>query len=225
MGCKLDFAWLSDPLLQYALYLSGIFFTGILACIGLISYKFQSYKRHQVNETQLIHLLESHLSEKQIRQNCIDELNMHIHKCPIDSCYAIVRVMENYPTSAHSQLKGLDLEYAIDQALGSRFQKNQAIAIEAIGLLQLQSHRAKILLYLEDLQFSSFAAEAFIRIEGLAGIGVILDCYKKGLLSISQILTAIVQLSPMDLKALLLPNSSVEVPTELMQYLKPYESN
>ena len=225
MECKLDFVWLSDPLLQYALYLSGIFFTGILACIGLISYKFKTYKRHQVNQTQIIHLLESYLSEEQAHPHRIDELNIHIHRYPIDSCFAIVRVLENHPTSPHSQLKSLDLEYAIDQTLGSRFQKNRAIAIEAIGLLQLQSHRSKILLYLEDPQFSSFAAEAFIRIEGLAGIEPILRCYQKGLLTISQTLTALVQLSPASLKALFLPNSSVVVPSELIRYLKPNESN
>lgn len=225
MECKLDFAWLSDPLLQYALYLSGIFFAGILACIGLISYKFQSYKRHQVNQAQAIHLLKSYLSEEQAHPHRIDELNIHIHRYPIDACYAIVRVLENHPSSDHSQLKGLDLEYAIDQTLGSRFQKNQAIAIEAIGLLQLQSHRSKILLYLEDPQFSSFAAEAFIRIEGLAGIEPILRCYQKGLLTISQTLTAIVQLSPANLKVLFLPNSSLTVPSELIRYLKPHESS
>lgn len=225
MGCKLDFAWLSDPLLQYALYLSGIFFAGILACIGLISYKFQSYKRHQANQAQVIHLLKAYLSEEQAHPHRIDELNIHIHRYPIDSCYAIVRVLENHPTSAHFQVKDLDLEYAIDQTLGSRFLKNRAIAIEAIGLLQLQSHRSKIFLYLEDPQFSSFAAEAFIRIEGLAGIEPILRCYQKGLLTISQTLTALVQLSPANLKALFLPNSSVAIPLELIRYLKPHESN
>ncbi len=222
MGCKLDFEWLSDPLLQYALYLSGFFFIGIVCCMILITHKFNSYRSHQAKQNHAIELIKTVLQLNKSDSSANNDLNAYIKAHPIDCCYGFVRVFENATDSIDRKwLKSIDIEYTVNQSLTSLFHKNQAIAIEAIGLLKLQSYRAKILARLEDPQYCPFAAEALIRLDGKVEIPKVLECHQNQLLTISQTLTALFQLDPTDLKALLGSSSSIKIPTEFLRYLKP----
>lgn len=221
MGYKLDFVWLSDPLLQYALYLSAIFIMGIVACMILIAHKFQSHHSHQVKQAHAIDLINNLLNANQPIQSQIDALNQCICKHPIDACYAVVRVLENASVRINlNTFKPVQVKVAIDQSLRSFFRKNRAIAIEAIGFLHYDCYRPTIICYLKDPQYCSFAAEALVRLDGISAIPIILDYYRQQTLTISQTLTALVQLAPHDLKHLLLAKDESALPTELMCYLK-----
>lgn len=221
MGCKLDFEWLSDPLLQYALYLGGIFFIGILVCMILIAHKFQSHHSHQMRQAHAIGLIRTLLNAGQDNQSHINALNQSIQAHPIDSCYAFVRVLEDslHPIDLH-QFESIQIRRAIDLSLRSFFRKNHAIAIEAIGLLRYDNYCTTITRYLDDPECCSFAAEALIRLKGIAAVPTILDCYHRQLLTISQTLTALAQLAPIDLRGLLLRNTSIALPAEFLRYLR-----
>ncbi len=221
MEYKLDFEWLSDPFLQYALYLSGLFFLGVLCCIIVIAYKFVSYRRHQANQNHAIELIKSVLKLNQNDSSVIHNLNNLIRNKPIDCCYALVRVFENRTEQISPKLlERINLQHIINRSLESLFHKNRAIAIEAIGLLKFQSYRSKILSNLEASQYCPFAAKALIRLDGKAGIPQILDCYQNQLLSISQTLTALMELDSVDLNRLHKTNSSIKIPNEFLRYLK-----
>ena len=221
MGCKLDFEWLSDPFLQYTLYLSGFFFLGIVCCIIVIAHKFNSYRSHQANQNYAIELINLAIRSNQDDSALTHKINDLIRSHPIDCCYGLVRVFENSANAPDpKQLEPIHISFAIDECLKSFFHENRAIAIEAIGLLKLNSYRSYVLTNLDSSQYSPFAAEALIRLDGKASIPRVLDCYQKHLLTISQTLTALLQLEPSDLWQLHVANSPIKVPTEFLRYLK-----
>lgn len=221
MECKLDFVWLSDPLLQYALYLTGFFILGIVGCIVLIAHKFQSHHSHQVKQAHATELILELLNGSHPNPLQIDALNQFVQKHPIDACYAIVRILENASPSIDLGLfKDIQVKETIDRSLASFFHKNRAIAIEAIGLLKQDDYHATLLRYLDDPSCCSFAAEALVRLDGMGAVSTILAYYQQKTLSISQVLTGLVQLSPNDLQDLLADKSSIALPAEFTRYLR-----
>lgn len=221
MGCKLDFEWLSDPLLQYALYLTGFFVLGIVACMVLIAHKFQSHHSHQVKQAHATQLIQELMNAGQSNQMQIDAFNQYISKHPIDACYAIVRILENAPPPINIGLfRGIQINEVIDQSLASFFHKNHAIAIEAIGLLKQADYRSTLVHYLKDPACCSFAAEAFVRLDGMNAVSTILSYYQQKSLTLSQTLTGVLQLSPHDLQDLMAGKSSIALPAEFMRYLR-----
>jgi len=221
MGCKLDFEWLSDPLLQYALYLTGFFILGIVGCMVLIAHKFQSHHSHQVKQAHATQLIHGLITAGQSNPSQIDTLNQYIHQHPINTCYAIVHVLENAsPPIDIRVFEGIQIKNTIDRSLASFLHKNHAIAIEAIGLLKQDDYRATLIRYLDDPSCCSFAAEALIRLDGMGAISTILTYYQHKSLTISQALTGLLQLSPNDLEDLMAGKSSITLPAELTRYLK-----
>jgi hypothetical protein len=221
MECKLDFVWLSDPLLQYALYLTGFFILGIVGCMVLIAHKFQSHHTHQVKQAHATELIQELLKAGKPNSLQIDAFNQFIQKHPIDACYAIVRVLENASPSIDLRLfKDIQVKETIDRSLASFFHKNHAIAIEAIGLLKQHDYRATLLRYLDDPSCCSFAAEALVRLDGMGAVSTILTYYQQKSLTTSQVLTGLVQLSPNDLQDLQADKSSIALPAEFIRYLR-----
>jgi len=221
MECKLDFVWLSDPLLQYALYLTGLFILGIVGCMTLIIHKFQSHHSHQVKQAHATELIQELLKAGKPNSLQIDALNQFIQKHPIDACYAIVRVLENVSPSIDLRLfKDIRVKETIDRSLASFFHKNHAIAIEAIGLLKQDDYRSILIRYLDDPSCRSFAAEALVRLDGIGAVSTILTYYQQKTLSISQVLTGLLQLRPNDLEDLMAGKSSITLPAEFTRYLR-----
>jgi len=210
----LDFVWLSDPLLQYALYLTGFFILGIVGCMILIAHKFQSHHSHQVKQAHATELIQELLKAGKPNSLQIDALNQFIQKHPIDACYAIVRTLENASPSIDLRLfKDIQVKETIDRSLASFFHKNHAIAIEAIGLLKQDDYRSILIRYLDDPSCCSFAAKALVRLD-------VLTYYQQKTLSISQVLTGLLQLRPNDLEDLMAGKSSITLPAEFTRYLR-----
>ncbi len=221
MGCKLDFEWLSDPLLQYALYLSGFFLVGIGCCMVLIAHKFKSYRSHLAKQTNAIELINAVMQLNKSDSTIINDLNVYIQNHPIDCCYGLVRVFENSANPPDpKRLEPINISFAIDECLRSFFHKNRAVAIEAIGLLKLYSYRSNVLANLDCSEYCPFAAEALIRLDGKASIPRILDCYQNHFLTISETLTAFLQLEETDIRYLQEANSSIKIPPEFLRYLR-----
>ena len=221
MECKLDFEWLSDPLLQYALYLTGLFILGIVGCIVVISHKFQSHRSHQVKQAHAKQLIYELINTGQSNQSQVNALNQCIREHPIDTCYAIVRILEDTSVPIDIRLfEGIQIKDVIDRSLASLFHKNHAIAIEAIGLLKQDDYRSILIRYLDDPSCCSFAAEALVRLDGIGAVSTILTYYQQKSLTISQTLTSLVQLSPNDLQDLLAGKSSIVLPAAFTRYLR-----
>lgn len=221
MGCKLEFVWLSDPLLQYAFYLTGFFILGIVGCMVLIAHKFESNRSHKVKQAHAKQLIYELINAGQSNQSQVSALNQYIRDHPIDACYAIVRILENASPSIDIRLfEGIQIKDVIDRSLASVFHKNHAIAIEAIGLLKQDDYRSILIRYLDDPSCCSFVAEALVRLDGMGAVSTILAYYQQKTLSISQVLTGLVQLSPNDLQDLQADKSSIALPAEFIRYLR-----
>ena len=221
MECKLDFEWLSDPLLQYALYLTGFFILGIVGCMVLIAHKFQSHHSHQVKQAHAKQLIYELINAGQSNQSQVNALNQCIREHPIDTCYAIVRILEDASVPIDIRLfEDIQIKDVIDRSLASFFHKNHAIAIEAIGLLKQDDYRATLLRYLDDPSCCSFAAEALVRLDGMGAVSTILAYYQQKSLSISQTLTGLLQLDPKDLQDLIAGRSAILLPAEFTRYLR-----
>lgn len=221
MECKLAFEWLSDPLLQYALYLSGFFILGIAGCIVLITHKFQSHHSHQVKQSHVAALIRELLNSEKPHQLQIDNVNQYIQKHPIDVCYAMVRVLENALPLVDIQIfKHIQIIEAIDKSLASFFLKNRAIAIEAIGLLKRDDYRSTLIHHLNDQSCCSFAAEALVRLDGPSALPIIFPYYQRKFLTISQMLTSLLKLSPNDLEELMAGKGTIELPEEFTRHLR-----
>lgn len=215
------FEWLSDLLLQYALYLSGFFILGIVGCIILIAHKFQSHRSHQVKQAHIAVLIRELINSKKPQQFQIDAVNQCIYSHPIDSCYAIVRILENAtPVVDMRFFRQIQLKELIDRSLTSLFHKNHAIAIEAIGLLGRDDYRATLISHLNDPACCSFAAEALVRLDGPSALPIIFPYYQRKFLTISQMLTILMKLSPHDLQELMAGNSSIVLPEVITRYLR-----
>lgn len=221
MEYKLAFEWLSDPLLQYALYLSGFFILGIAGCIVLIAHKFQSHHSHQVKQAHIAVLIRELLDSEKPHQLQIDNVNQCIQKHPIDVCYAMVRVLENASPLVDIQIfKNIQIIEVINKSLTSLFHKNHAIAIEAIGLLKRDAYRTTLICHLDDPACCSFAAEALVRLDGASTLPIILPYYQRKFLTISQMLTILMKLNPHDLQELIAGNSSIVLPKVITRYLR-----
>ena len=217
----MDFEWLSDPLLQYALYLTGFFILGIVGCMVLIAHKFQSHHSHQVKQAHAKQLIYELINAGQSNQSQVNALNQCIREHPIDTCYAIVRILEDASVPIDIRLfEDIQIKDVIDRSLASFFHKNHAIAIEAIGLLKQDDYRATLLRYLDDPSCCSFAAEALVRLDGMGAVSTILAYYQQKSLSISQTLTGLLQLDPKDLQDLIAGRSAILLPAEFTRYLR-----
>ncbi len=190
----------------------------------LIAHKFSSYRSHQIKQNHAIELIKAVLIVRNDHTSsmlAITQLNALIRSYPIDCCYGFVRVFESSSEKIDLKLlESVNFQHAIDKTLSSLFHKNRAIAIEAIGLLKLHSYRLIVLASLDLPQYCPFAAEALIRLDGKAGIPKVLDCYQNKILSISQTLTALLQLNMTDLNELRDTDSLINIPNEFKRYLK-----
>jgi hypothetical protein len=187
----------------------------------LITHKFNSYRSHQAKQKYAIELIKTVLRTNKSDSTTINDLNVYIQTHPIDCCYGLVRVFENSTNPPDpKRLEPINISFAIDECLKSFFHKNRAVAIEAIGLLKLYSYRSNVLANLDSSEYCPFAAEALIRLDGKASIPRILDYYQNHFLTISQTLTAFLQLEETDLRHLQEANSSIKIPPEFLRYLK-----
>lgn len=201
MGVKLDYEWLSDPLLLYALGLSTLLFGGIFILILTIIVK-HSRRLHgekiQNDFTLLFHQAkEIYKDGKDIRQQ-ISSINLLIRDHKKDVAFGWVRLLEQSSTSDRTQYIAIatktNMLHCIPHCLHDGGMTEKCIALEAIGLSQFRDYIDEVRKYSEQPGLAPYACIALARLIGKESLPLIIESYEKSALTTTQALAAIVEL-------------------------------
>lgn len=227
MGVKLDYEWLSDPLLLYALGLSALLFGGIFILILTIIIK-HSRRLHgekiQNDFTLLLHQAkELNKDGKDIRQQ-ISNINFLIQNHKKDVAYGWVRLLEQSSPSDRTQYIAIatqtNLLYCIPHCLHDGGMAEKCIALEAIGLSQFQDYLDEVRQYSEESGLAPYACIALARLIGKGSLPQIIESYEKGVLTTTQALAAIVELPHTEVIDYIKNSSNKAFPKQINHYLK-----
>lgn len=224
MDFRSEFELHTDLLITYAIYMSGLFFFGILCCAVLICYKFIRQSREQLQQQHCITLFQALFDAPPRASPITEQLNAFIRERPITACYGIVRCLENKECNSikhfHEKLNLVELSTAINASIKSVYIKNKAIALEAMGLTKIAIDPKLIWSHLNDNNLAPFATEALARIKGKAALPDIARCHQNQQITNSQLLTALLQINPSDLSQFLNSPEGKLIPAELLRYLR-----
>jgi hypothetical protein len=227
MGVKLDFAWLSDPLLLYALALSALLFAGIFALIFTIIIKHGSHlksEKVQIRFTMLLNEALQHRINSQSIQSELAQINRLIATNKRDVAYGWVRLLERLPKADRAAYIAIaqqtNMHHCIPHCLNDEGIAEKCIALEAIGLSDFQNYISDAKKYTERNGIAPYACIALSRLTGKDAIPQVIQSYKKGFLSTTQALAAIVEI-PRD-QILIYEQSTNKnpIPAELARYLE-----
>jgi len=227
MGVKLDYEWLSDPLLLYALGLSALLFGGIFILILTIIVK-HSRRLHsekiQSDFTLLLHLAKERYKDgKDIRQQ-ISSINLLIHNHKKDVAYGWVRLLEQSSTSDRTQYISIaektNMLHCIPHCLHDGGMAEKCIALEAIGLSNFQDYIDEVRKYSEQPGLAPYACIALARLIGKESLPQIVESYDKSVLSTTQALAAIVELPQSEVIDYIKNSSKKSFPKQIYHYLE-----
>lgn len=223
MGGSLDFAWLSDPLLLYALALSGLLFGGIFILILTIIIKHGSRLKSEKIQGQFASLLNQARKSLDSNKNIDSELS-HINQLiglhNKDIAYGWVRLLEKLPKENRTDYIAIaaqtNMLSCIPHCLNHQGIAEKCVALEAIGLSDFQMYTDDAKKYTEIEGIAPYACIALARLIGKEALPQIIESYKKRFLSTTQALAAITEI-PQDQIMSLRKDS---LPTEIAEYLE-----
>ena len=223
MGGSLDFAWLSDPLLLYALALSGLLFGGIFILILTIIIKHGSRLKSEKIQSQFASLLNK--ARKNIDSNRgieseISHINQLIHLHKKDIAYGWVRFLERLPKEDRAKYIAIaaqtNMLHCIPHCLNHEGIAEKCVALEAIGLSDFQMYADDAKKYTETEGIAPYACIALSRLIGKEALTQVIESYKKGFITTTQALAAIVEIPGGQIMGL----RKEVLPIELAQYLE-----
>ena len=223
MGGRLDFAWLSDPLLLYALALSALLFGGIFTLILIIIFKHGSRlksKRIQNYFTSLLNQARKNLDSNKSIQTELSQINQLIHLHKKDIAYGWVRLLEKLPKEDRSEYIAITAQtnmlHCIPHCLNHEGIAEKCLALEAIGLSNFHMYADDAKQYTETEGIAPYACIALSRLIGEEALTQVIESYKKGSITVTQALAAIVEIPGDQIMGL----SKEVLPIELAQYLE-----
>lgn len=227
MGVKLDYEWLSDPLLLYALGLSALLFGGIFILILTIIIKHGRRLRSERIQSDFISLLhqakERDKDGKDIQQQ-ISGINFLIRDHKKDVAYGWVRLLEQSPTSDRTQYIAIAIQtnmlHCIPRCLNDEGMAEKCIALEAIGLSNFQGYVNEVRKYSEQPGLAPYACIALARLIGKESLPQIIESYEKSVLTTTQALAAIAELPQAEVIDYIKNSSNKALPKQIYDYLE-----
>lgn len=223
MGGNLAFAWLSDPLLLYALVLSCLLFGGIFLLMLTIIIKHRARLKSQKIQNQFTSLL--HRARKNIDTNKsikseLADINQLIHLHKKDIAYGWVRLLERLPKEDRTEYIAIatqtNMLHCIPHCLNHEGIAEKCVALEAIGLSGFQIYVEDAKKYTEIEGIAPYACIALTRLTGIDALSQVIESYKKGFITTTQALAAIVEIPSKQKMSL----GRAHFPIELAQYLE-----
>ncbi len=201
MELKLDYVWLSDPFLKYALYLSCALCASILIFISIIVKKHKA-KQHEIHcQEKLIGLLNDAVklaSEKSDNQAQINQINQAIKSKRFDFICAWSAIIESASeTDKKNYLKVfLQLDYlqTLSKALNSKRTKEKCLAIQTVGICKINNFDDTLKEFTKTPALSAYACTALAKTQGLLSMNVLITSFNHHLISTSQLLSALVEI-------------------------------
>lgn len=223
MGGRLEFAWLSDPLLLYALALSGLLFGGIFILMLTIIIKHGSRLKSEKIQSQFTLLLNQARKSLDSNKNIDLELSHINHLISIhkkDIAYGWVRLLEKLPKENRAEYIAIasqtNMLHCIPHCLNHEGIAEKCVALEAIGLSDFQMYVHDAKKYAEIEGIAPYACIALTRLIGKDALLQVIESYKKGFLSTTQALAAITEIPPDQIMSL----RKDSLPIEIAEYLE-----
>jgi hypothetical protein len=226
-GGKLEFAWPSDPLLQYALSLSALLFGGIAFLVLTISIKHGRRLRSSKIQHQLVALLTESIQRSLDSQKIDSQINainhlIHFHKK--DVAYGWVRLLEQTPILEREKYIAIavktNMKECIPHCLYQEGLAERCVALEAIGLSNFTSFASSIEKFSESPGVAPYACVALARLIHEKAIIIIINSYEQGFLSTTQALSALAEI-PRDKVIDYLDNQeNPRIPSHIYDYLE-----
>lgn len=201
MELKLDFAWLSDPLLEYTLYLSCILLVSILLFIGVIVKKHQR-RQHEIRcQENLKKLLDEALlltESKSSNLKVISCINESIKTSNIDLICAWSSIIESSNKSNKERYLKIFLKLnhieLLSKALKSKNIKQKCLAIQTIGICEINEFDEALISFTKVPVLSAYACIALAKTQRLSSINILIDAFNNNLISITELLSALVEI-------------------------------
>lgn len=226
MEPKLDYAWLSDPLIEYAFYLSCMLFVVILTFILIIVKKYYQ-RQHELHCQQTLqNLLDRTLQYKQSKSKqleIINSINVIITKNHLDAICAWSSILESAESIARKNYIEifLKLNYfkLLSDALNGSNLKAQCLAIQLIGICKLKEFTPILKKYIKTPVLSSYVSIALSRIQGIQSIDIVIKAFEGERITTSQLLSAFVEMPKKDLEAWQIKQRNSSINKLISQYL------
>lgn len=223
----MDFDWLSDPLLVYALALAALLFAGIFVLVLTIIIKHGSRlksEKIQSHFTALLNEALQHHHKNQSTQSELTQINHLIQTHKKDVAYGWVRLLEKLPKADRAGYIGIaeqtHMHHCISHCLNDEGIAEKCIALEAIGLSGFQNYISDAKKYTEHNGIAPYACIALSRLTGKDALPQIIQSYKKGFLSTTQALAAIVEIPRNQIMEYGQSSNKNAIPAELARYLE-----
>lgn len=228
MEGSLEFAWLSDPLLLYALALAAILFGGIFVLMLTIIIKHGSRIKSQKIQDQFVSLLNQArkiLDSNKSIESELAQINQLIRLHKKDVAYGWVRLLEQLPKEDRGEYIAIAMQtnmlHCIPHCLNDEGIAEKCIALEAIGLSHFETYVNDAKKYAEQEGIAPYACIALSRLIGKEALPQIIESYKKGFLSTTQALAAIVEIPNEQIMSFMQESGSHPFPAQLTPYLEP----
>lgn len=226
MEAKLDYAWLSDPLIEYAFYLSCMLFVVILTFILIIVKKYYQ-RQHELHCQQTLqNLLDRTLQYKQSKSKqleIINSINVIITKNHLDAICAWSSILESAESIARKNYIEifLKLNYfkLLSDALNGNNLKAQCLAIQLIGICKLKEFTPILKKFIKTPVLSSYVSIALSRIQGIQSIDIVIKAFEGERITTSQLLSAFVEMPKKDLEAWQIKQRNSSINKLISQYL------
>ena len=226
MEPKLDYAWLSDPLIEYAFYLSCMLFVVILTFILIIVKKYYQ-RQHELHCQQTLqNFLDRTLQYKQSKSKqleIINSINVIITKNHLDAICAWSSILESAESIARKNYIEifLKLNYfkLLSDALNGNNLKAQCLAIQLIGICKLKEFTPILKKFIKTPVLSSYVSIALSRIQGIQSIDIVIKAFEGERITTSQLLSAFVEMPKKDLEAWQIKQRNSSINKLISQYL------
>ena len=201
MESNLDYAWHSDPLLEYSLYLSSILFVSILVFIGVIVKKHQR-RQHEIRcQEKLKKLLDEALlmlEQKSSDLEVINQINESIKTNQINFMCAWSSIIESSDEVYKKQyLKiffKLNHTEILSKAIKSKNIKQKCLSIHTVGSCKTNEFDETLISFSKEPVLSAYACIALAKTQQLSSISILIDAFKSKLISTTQLLSALVEI-------------------------------
>ena len=227
MEVKLDYDWLSNPLLLYALGLSALLFSGIFILIVTIVIKHGRRLRSERIQNQftlLFHMAKQRCEDGKDIQQQISSINFLIHEHKKDVAFGWVRLLEQFSKSDRTQYTAIAMQtnmlHCIPHCLNGRSMDEKCIALEAIGLSHFDDYINEVKKYSRQPGLAPYACITLARLIGKESLPEIIQSYEESALTTTQALAAIVEISHTEVFDYINDTSNKAFPQQLYHYLE-----
>lgn len=226
MEGNLDFVSHSDPLLLYALSLAALLFGGIfLLTLTMIVKHGRRLKSQKIQDrfASLLNNAKKFSTEDKSIQPQITQINELIRHHKIDIAYGWVRLLEKTPVAERKEYIAIAVQtnmlHCVPHCLNKGGIAEKCVALEAIGLSGFDDFINDAKQCSKQESMAPYACIALARLIGKDSLPLIISSYKLGFLSITQALSALVEIPKDQIDDYLKNQPSNPIPDSLSQYL------